>query len=147
MKGHLAAQIARDAATDQSSDIFRVCSSKMCWDAAIECQVMAGVKRPLPVQTLNHDHVISLADTAVTSRNAMQRVPQGASIGFFRNGTLMHFMIATGAGCAAGNKNQCIGIGNPVGWEVLNLAEDLAWGSGGFKNNRKLFLVRYRPIK
>lgn len=146
MKGHIAAQIARDAATNDSSELYLTCSSQMCWDAAIECQVRAGAKRPQPVTTQSHDHVIGLSDTAITTAREMQRVPQGASVGFFRDGTLMHFMIAVGAGLAAGNKNQCIGIGNPVGWEILNLAEHLNWGNGGFTQHGKLFLVRYRPI-
>ena len=147
-KGHIAAQIARDAATNDSSELYLVCSTQMCWDAAIECQVRAGVKDPRPVRTDKHDHVISIKDTAVTNKFEMQRVPQGASIGFFRDGTLMHFMIAVGFGLAAGNKNACIGIGNPagVGWEILDLANGVDWGQGGFKHNEKLFLVRYRAI-
>jgi hypothetical protein len=146
MTGHIAAQIARDAATDTQSELYFTCSNQMCWDAVIECQVRAGVKRPRRVTTQDHDHVISLSDVAVASAREMQRVPQGASIGFFRDGTLMHFMIAVGAGLAAGNKNQCIGIGNPVGSEILNLANDLHWERGGFTDRGKLFLVRYRPI-
>lgn len=156
--GRNAAQIARDAATNASSQLFRDLSAKMCWDAAITCQVMAGVKEPAPITTECHAHVIDLFDSAVTDRVEMQQVPQGASIGFFRGGTtagfrLMHFMVATGAGFAAGNKNSCIGIGNDagVGWEILNLAERLDWTNGGFTGpgpagGNNLFLVRYRPI-
>ena len=48
-KGHIAAQIARDTATGSMSEYFTLLSSKMCWDAAIECQVLAGVERPAPV--------------------------------------------------------------------------------------------------
>ena len=129
--------------------MFRICSAMMCWDAAIECQIKAGVQSPGNVSTDSHDNVISLDDdNAVTNKHEMQRVPQGASMGFFRDRTLVHFMIAVGAGCAAGNKNHCIGIGNPVGWEILNLAEKLTWGRGGFIDpGDRLFLIRYRKIE
>lgn len=146
MIGHIAAQIARDGATDQSSAVFKECSAKMCWDAAIACQVRAGLKQPKPVTTADHDHVISLKDKPVTNPSEMNGVPQGASIGFFRGEQLVHFMIATGAGLAAGNKNACIGIGNPGGWEILNLAK-IKWEQGGFMDGAKrLTFVRYRPI-
>lgn len=128
MRGHIAAQIARDAALDEHDNMYAMLSGLMCWDAVIACQVKAGMARPAPVTTHEHDHVISLDDTAVASRREMQRVPQGASVGFFRNGTLVHMMIATGAGTAAGNKNQCIGIGEPVGWEILDLG--VIWRGG-----------------
>lgn len=145
-KGHIAAQIARDAATNNLSPLYIVCSGKMCWDAAIECQVMAGVARPQPVTTLAHDHVISLEDGKVENEYQMQRVPQGASIGIFRGQTLIHFMIAVGAGSAAGNKNACIGIGSPVGWEIINLANGLTWKEGGFECGDHVLKVRYRAV-
>ncbi len=145
-KGHIAAQIARDTATGSMSEYFTLLSSKMCWDAAIECQVLAGVERPALISTHNHDHVISLSDKAVCSATDMLGVPQGASIGFFRDGTLMHFMICVGAGMAAGNKNACIGIGGPVGWEILQLTKDLQWNSDGFEHQKTQYKVRYRAI-
>ncbi|HQX91838.1 MAG TPA: hypothetical protein PL007_00025 [Thermomonas sp.] len=146
-KGHIAAQIARDTATGKSSEYFTLLSGKMCWDAVIECQVLAGIKRPHSITTHSHDHVISLTDDkAVCSATDMLGVPQGASIGFFRDGTLMHFMICVGAGMAAGNKNACIGIGSPVGWEILQLAKDLQWNSDGFEHQETQYKVRYRAI-
>ena len=146
MKGHIAAQIARDAATEQS-EFYLALSSMMCWDAVIAAQTKAGVKKPKPVTVDKSDHVIKLSDPAVTSKGEMQKVPQGAFIGVFRGGTLVHAMIATGAGIAGGNKNECIGIGSPVGWELLNLAQDLKWEAGGFKDpGGRQHLVRYRAV-
>ncbi|GGC03500.1 hypothetical protein GCM10011363_20130 [Marivita lacus] len=145
MKGHVAAQIARDSATEKS-DFYMSLSALMCWDAVIETQAKAGIKKPKkPVSGNDCKHVISLDDSPVTGKTDMQKVPQGAFLGFFRDGTLVHAMIATGAGIAAGNKNACIGIGGPVGWELLNLAEDLKWEAGGFRDQgQRLFLLRYR---
>ncbi|MBW8833040.1 MAG: hypothetical protein JF606_27390 [Burkholderiales bacterium] len=149
-KGRIAGQIARDAATagkeDMKNEVFAELSAAMCWDAVIRCQFRAGVKDPGFVTTAKHDHVISLDDKPVNNKQAMWQVPQGASIGFFRERTLVHLMIATGAGLAAGNKNACIGIGAPVGWEVLNLAQDLNWNGDGFTANGKSYLIRYREV-
>lgn len=147
MKGHVAAQIARDSAT-QKSDFYMGLSALMCWDAVIETYAKAGIKKPAkPISGTDCAAVISLTDTPVTSKAEMQKVPQGAFLGFFRDGTLVHAMIATGAGIAAGNKNACIGIGGPVGWELLNLAEDLKWEAGGFRDpGNRLFLLRYRAV-
>ena len=148
MKGHIAAQIGRDAATDQNSADFISLSALMCWDAVAQVQAKAGLKRQTNIGGKNCDHVISLTDPAVTSKQEMQAVPQGAFVGFFRDGTLIHAMLATGAGIAAGNKNECIGIGRAVGWELLNLASDLKWGGSGFTDpGGRLILVRYRAAK
>ncbi len=148
MKGHIAAQIGRDAATDQNSADFKTLSSLMCWDAVAEVQAKAGMKRQTDIGGKKCDHVVSLSDQPITGKQEMQSVPQGAFIGFFRDGTLIHAMLATGAGIAAGNKNECIGIGRPVGWELLNLAADLNWGGSGFTDpGGRLTLVRYRAAK
>ena len=50
-------------------------------------------------------------------------------------------MIAVGGGVAAGNKNLCIGIGSPVGWEILDL-NNLDWGNVGGRG----LTVRYRTL-
>jgi hypothetical protein len=57
-----------------------------------------------------------------------------------------HAMISTGAGFAAGNKNACLAIGNPVGWEILDLGNLVVWGSGGGATTRNV-QVRYRELK
>ncbi|WP_262370323.1 hypothetical protein [Serratia marcescens] len=51
----------------------------------------------------------------------MLRDPQGYSPYATR---LLNAMIGAGAGCAAGNKNLCIGVGGTAGWENLNPARD-----------------------
>jgi hypothetical protein len=161
MKGHIAAQIALSAARedervraygpDAASPLYKELAGMNCWDAAIACQVKAGRKRPARVATDSHNHVISLEDSPVTNKLDMASLPEGASIGFFRDGTLVHFMLATGGGYAAGTKNACVGVGNPDGWENLDLVEELAWGEGGFTHRtedgaERTILMRYRPI-
>jgi hypothetical protein len=144
VKGKIAAQIARDAATGKGTD-FGVLSGMMCWDGVVECQVKAGAPKPAAIQTNNYEHVISLKDPAVTGVDEMRRVPQGAFIGFFDGNKLIHAMISAGAGFAAGNKNACLGIGNPVGWEILDLGNLVVWQAGGGATTRNV-QVRYREL-
>lgn len=141
MSGHVAAQIARDAATGGMTPTYRTLSAMMCWDAVVHCQVQAGRPRPGAVTALGYGEVISADDPVVTSHGDMQHVPQGAFVGFFEGDRLVHAMICVGAGCAAGNKNECIGIGHSVGWEILDLSQ-LDWGNVG---HRRL-TVRYRTM-
>jgi hypothetical protein len=143
VKDKVAAQIARDAATSKNQDYLTL-SALMCWDAVVECHTKAGAPRPNGIQFNNYQHVISLSDTPVTNADEMRKVPQGAFIGFFEGDRLIHAMIATGAGLAAGNKNACLGIGSPVGWEILDLGNLAVW-SGGGATTRNL-QVRYRPL-
>lgn len=138
MSGHIAAQIARDAATG-GGGVFLELSALMCWDAVIRCQVKAGGQAP-------GDHGVSMDDTPVNNPDDMRHVPQGAAIGFFEGGTLIHAMLATGHGLAAGNKNACIGIGGPVGWEILDLAGGVTWTGGRVQNPQRLLEVRYRSF-
>lgn len=141
MSGHIAAQVARDAYTGGMTPMFRKLSGQMCWDAVVTCQKEAGRRDPGEITINNHGQVISTDDGAVTSIGEMQRVPQGSFVGFFDAGRLVHAMIAVGAGCAAGNKNACIGIGNPIGWEILDLSK-LDWSNVGNRN----LTVHYRPM-
>ena len=142
MSGYEAARFARDAATDKTA-LYRELSAKMCWDAVARCMELAGVViHPKQIYGEAYAHVISLDDPAIADRATMQRVPQGAFIGFFDGNRLIHAMIAVGYGCAAGNKNACIGIGGPVGWEILNLGDELDWGNVGQRN----LAVRYRAL-
>lgn len=63
-------------------------------------------------------------------------------------------MIATGDGYAAGNKNECIGMGKAIGWENLNIAEGLNWipDSSCFnavpegKSGERLVMIYYREL-
>jgi hypothetical protein len=47
---------------------------------------------------------------------------------------------------AAGNKNACIGIGSPVGWEILDVASGLDWYNGGFRAEGRHITVHYRDV-
>ncbi len=144
MSGHEAARVARDAATNQDQT-WATLSGLMCWDAVVYCQVAAGRLPPAAITIGNHGEVISEDDTRVTTSAGMRAVPQGAFIGFFDVGRLMHAMIAVGHGLAAGNKNECIGIGAPVGWEILDLANRIDWNADGTAGWRHL-RVYYRAM-
>lgn len=124
---HQAAEFARNAAGGGAG--FEMLSSQMCWDAVYTCQT-----GQVAVQ-LGVNVAIDLTDADVTNANA-DSVPEGATIGFFRGGHLVHAMISLGNGQAAGNKNACIGVGSPIGWEILSLRDTLTAG----------LEVRYRPM-
>jgi hypothetical protein len=142
MSGHEAARIARDAATSRTA-LFREFSALMCWDAVARCMELAGTQiHPRRIMGESYAHVISQDDPAIADRGTMQRVPQGSFIGFFDGDRLIHAMIGVGFGMAAGNKNACIGIGGPVGWEILNLADELDWGNVGQRG----LTVHYRSM-
>lgn len=112
----------------------------MCWDAVAYCQVQAGRPDPGDITVDNHDGVISAVDPVVADQGEMQHVPQGSFVGFFEGDRLIHAMICVGAGMAAGNKNACIGVGSPIGWEILDLGPFFA-GAG-----RPGITVRYRAF-
>ena len=57
----------------------------------------------------------------------MYRLEPGNVIGFFEGAQIVHAMLCVGKGLAAGNKNNCVGIGSMVWWEILDLANGLAW--------------------
>jgi hypothetical protein len=145
VRANEAAKVARNAAKDKGQDYLQL-SAMMCWDGVVECQVKAGAPKPAAIQSNNFEHVISLKDPAVTGVDEMRRVPEGAFIGFFDGTKLIHAMISTGAGLAAGNKNACLAIGNPVGWELLDLGNLVVWGAGGGATTRNV-QVRYRELK
>ena len=145
MSGHEAARFARDAATSKG-DLYLQLSSMMCWDAVQHCQSLAGGGGGGAITTGSHGHAIRLTDPSVTSASEMRQVPQGAFIGFFSVGRLVHAMIATGHGMAAGNKNACIALGSPVGWEILDLAGRLTWRDRGIAAGGRSLSVRYRRM-
>jgi hypothetical protein len=130
------AAFATKSATEPNSQGFKDLSSKMCWEAAAYCFQKGaaiddkGFKAAQAIKGTEPKTYAAFIDTAkdpvVADANAMRAVPQGCFLGFFTvdgsKKTLIHAMISTGQGLAAGNKNECIGIGNPVGWEIINLA-------------------------
>lgn len=74
--------------------------------------------------------------------DALRAIPEGATIGFFDGSTLVHVMLSLGNGHAAGNKNGCIGMGSPIGWEALDLSA--GWNATNF--GPRNLTVRYRPL-
>jgi len=128
--GPAAANIAREAARGQGT-YWTVLSSQMCWDAVALCQGRDAGRG------------VEINDTPVLGDSDVRNIPEGASIGFFDNGTLVHEMISVGEGEACGNKNACTGYGSPVGWEMLDLRA--GWNSGSTYGPRRL-QVRYRRI-
>ncbi len=134
--GQETARHARDSATAGDGADYLDLSSRMCWDAAAACVVRAGGNTPQP-GTITADHFgsfVRLTDPLVSDADAMRKVAQGALLGFVetRDGkpVLVHAMVAVGHGMAAGNKNDCIGVGKSVGWEILDLAGELQWIDG-----------------
>jgi hypothetical protein len=128
--GPAAAGIAREAARGQGT-YFTVLSGQMCWDAVALCQGRDAGRG------------VDINDNPVMGDSDVRNIPEGASIGFFDNGTLIHEMISVGGGEACGNKNACTGYGSPVGWELLDLRS--GWNSGSTFGPRRL-QVRYRRI-
>jgi hypothetical protein len=129
MDGLRAAAIAREAARGQGT-YFTALSEQMCWDAVAACQ-----NRP-PGQYIDQ------SDRRVANADELRNIPEGATIGFFTPGTLVHVMISLGNGEAAGNKNACIGVGSPIGWEILDLM--LNWNGSDF--GPRNLAVRFRPL-
>ncbi|MDR7008912.1 hypothetical protein [Paraburkholderia strydomiana] len=120
-------------------------SSQMCWDAVSSFGQLTGlVTRPINPQ---HD-LVSLHDSRISSAHEMASIPAGHSIGFYDGDRLVHVMVRTGAGRASGNKNDCVGVGNPIGWENLDLANGLNWQRGGVQAppNHRLLTVVHRPL-
>lgn len=129
MNGTTAAGIAREAARGQGT-YFTQLTNQMCWDAVALCQ-----NRP-------PGRYIDESDRAIQNADALRNIPEGATIGFFNAGTLVHAMISLGGGEAAGNKNGCIGMGHDLGWEILDLTQ--LWNGGDF--GPRNLVIRYRAI-
>jgi hypothetical protein len=135
--GHLAAAYARDCATNPASPGYLALSREMCWDAVVLCARQSGAIGEHQYEAMRHitatsfSPFVRMIDPIVGDAGAMRRVAQGSFLGFveIQNNLpkLVHAMIATGQGLAAGTKNACIGIGGPVGWEILDLAGKLRW--------------------
>ena len=135
MDGPTAANIAREAARGQGT-YFTALSNEMCWDAVAACQGRV-------LDAVNEDRGVDVYDRVVKNANDMLSIPEGATIGFFERGRVVHVMIGLGRGEAAGNKNATIGLGSPVGWEKLDLMQ--GWKKEGTFGPRNL-AVRYRPL-
>lgn len=123
---HAAAQTAREA-TDPEHPLYLELSAAMCWDAVKHCAVRAGALTP----SVDAQHgLVSVADGEIRGRDAMEALPAAHAVGFFDGNRLVHLMISLGHGHAAGNKNDCIGMGHSAGWEALDLKR-LKWNMDG----------------
>ena len=137
-------------------------STKMCWDAVIECAYAAKsinsaeqAQMKSSLKGTNFENFVPFHAPIVKSLNNLSGVPPGSFLGFFwidgENLTLMHAMIFVGKHggsdyMAAGNKNGCIGVGGAVGWELLDLGE-LKWGGPfSFTVGNKSIQIRYRDM-
>lgn len=160
----LAAAYAAECATNRGNDGYLALSQEMCWDAVVLCARNSGALDDAAYQRLqnitatNFSSFVKMIDPIVGDANAMRRVPQGSFLGFVEivnnQPKLIHAMISTGHGLAAGNKNACIGIGGPVGWEILDLAGRLRWQAGTNCFNarptgqpgQRMIQIRYRTL-
>lgn len=112
---------------------YQQLSSEMCWNAAFHVALLAGCISQAKAAQLK-DATSSAGGPAFANgapiRNAedMLAVPGGHFIYFMFGARPIHAMVSTGAGMAAGNKNDCVGVGHGVGWEELDLANGLKWG-------------------
>lgn len=123
---HAAAQTAREA-TDPEHPLYLELSAAMCWDAVKHCAASAGALNP----DIDAQHgLVSVTDGEIRGQEAMATLPGAHAVGFFDGNRLVHVMMSLGEGHAAGNKNDCIGIGHPVGWEALDLKR-LMWNQDG----------------
>jgi hypothetical protein len=113
------------------------------------------------MNTLNFTPMVRHSDPQVTRAADMRLVPKGSILAFIDpqyamddsrgpQAGLAHAMIAVGDGWAAGTKNDCIGIGAPVDWELLDLANRLSWTTWGEINQTKgtprKLILRYRTL-
>jgi hypothetical protein len=153
-----AANFARKMAMKNAADAGYVAiSSQMCWDAVKYCALKAGVIDDAKYQRIQaKTDMVSLKDPVALGQDAMRRLKPGHVLGFFVGNNIIHAMLCTGQGKAAGNKNDCVGIGHPVGWELLDLASKLNWAQDGsvtappgmYGNNKpfRTVYIHYRPI-
>ncbi|OKH45563.1 hypothetical protein NIES2101_26285 [Calothrix sp. HK-06] len=162
-----AAQVAVGAANRRDSHEWQKLTSLMCWDAIFHCAYLASIINDDKYKALlasrdKQFHLVKYTDSTINNATAMQAIPPGHAIGFFveeqdKTWRMIHVMLSVGGGKAAGNKNDCIGVGSMLGWEVLDLAGGLKWEDGyikapmgndsitGVMKYRNAY-VRHRPI-
>lgn len=157
------AEVATRIAQPPRSAEWQVLSELMCWDAVAHCALLAGVLDDVGHAALRRRQrrdvhlLVGGTDALVADAAAVAQVPAGHVIGFFdREGgqpVMIHVMVSTGGGLAAGNKNGCLkkagggDIGRPIGWEVVDLRE-LAWAPGRpcLRQDTQDIEVRHRPL-
>lgn len=132
-------QIAIDGCNMKPPKLYEGLSSRMCWDSVLYCGYLAN-------RTNEHQDGKSIISNTARIVTNSGNIPAGAIIGFFDGGNIIHAMISLGSGRAAGNKNACIGIGGPVGWEELALPR--VGGRGEFVpgGQRRTIVMRYSEV-
>jgi hypothetical protein len=149
---------AREVANQGSSEFPKI-SGLMCWDAVAYCARLAGIiSEGRWNQLKGAPGEIYATNFSRVPGPSLSTLSPGTMLGFFEDSgghkKLIHAMIYLGNNEAAGNKNNCIGIGNSIGWEILNLNR-LDWtpegsitapntGGGGGKN--RLLTLHSRAI-
>lgn len=151
-----AANFASKMCAVSSNEYFNL-TALMCWDAVKYCALKAGIIDQNKYNRLQGKYdLVSPTDQVIVGANAMYRLERGNVIGFYwqdNNDTkLVHAMISLGKGLAAGNKNDCVGVGQPVSWEKLDLSNKLNWADDGTiiapgcGPNGRTLTARKRPI-
>ncbi|AIM21354.1 hypothetical protein SERRSCBI_08690 [Serratia sp. SCBI] len=115
-----AAEFARHYADkpQENTEEYLSLSGEMCWDAVVLCAHRSGALSKAKYKQLwltvfdkQYKHFVSPDDTEIRTMADMLRAPQGCFIGIFSmrdaaSPRLLHAMIGTGAGFAAGNKKS-----------------------------------------
>jgi len=125
-----AKSVALGCLNSKSAEYMKL-SSQMCWTATFHVALLAGCIDQAKYNTLKSNARIESAlagGQRIRNATEMRGVPGGYLIYFVHGVKPIHAMISTDNGMAAGNKNNCVGVGKAVGWEQLNLASNLDWG-------------------
>jgi hypothetical protein len=117
-------------------------SGQMCWDAVKYCAFRANIITEDEYDALNARwDLVTPHDSRIRNSDDLKNVPPGHALGFFRiehfaassaSNVRMdpfHVMLNTGGNKAAGNKNDCVGLGDMFGWEERDLSQ-LKWYQG-----------------
>lgn len=154
VKNKAAARYALSVANNKTAGYLEL-SYELSWDAVLFCAYHARIIPHSKIRQADSRRLVRMDDQKILSRSAMLATEEGHMIGFFDEGRLVHVMVATGNGRAAGSKNDRIGINGAGGWEVVDLAKDLVWEQHGVRKIRSeaptadgkgLLLIRSRPI-
>jgi hypothetical protein len=140
--------VAVQTAMTENSQEWRMLSTLMCWDAVAHCIELAGFPKITTQQMRNNQVLARISDPVVDSAAAMAAVPAGNAMVFYSKvdeaWIAIHAMLSVGDGRAAGNKNACIGLGGPIGWEVIDLTQ-LTWSAGAIKRGSESIHLHHRP--
>ncbi len=146
-----------EKALNENSKEYPLQSQLMCWTAVINCKVQnvnkfgSGAGAAGSALEAKAKGFVTKNDPQVRGVEDMKAVKAGHVLGFFDNDGITHCMICLGVGFAAGNKNDCVGLGHAVGWEKLDLRK-LNWNGNNISAPGKLSKVprtveiHHRPL-